>query len=220
MRVAIPLSDDGRVERVFDGATTLMVIDLRGGDRGEYFETPMRNRSMKERARELSAMGVDVLLCNEISHALESLIASPVRSLEYLGGKLIAYVTAALVGLLPVWLAAVLLFNVPFRGSPLLLVTLTIDFLLASVGMALFIGNLARSQQTATVIALFVFFVPGFFLTGMIDPLDATDLTSAAISYALPRHLPQRSHPGRGVATGARAADPFHRMGEFRGADF
>ena len=76
MRVAIPLSDDGRVERVFDGATTLMVIDLRGGDRGEYFETPMRNRSMKERARELSAMGVDVLLCNEISHALESLIAS------------------------------------------------------------------------------------------------------------------------------------------------
>ena len=118
--------------------------------------------------------------------SLESLIATPVRGMEYLGGKLIAYVTASLVGLLPVWLAATLLFGVPFRGNPLLLIVLAIDFLLASIGMALFIGSMVRSQQTATVIALFVFFVPGFFLTGMIDPIDTTDWVSAAISYALP----------------------------------
>jgi len=118
--------------------------------------------------------------------SLESIIATPVRGLEYLGGKLIAYVTAALVGLLPVWLVATLLFGVPFRGNPLLLVLLTADFLLASVGMALLIGNLVRSQQTATVIALFVFFVPGFFLAGLIDPVDTTDLLGTAVSYALP----------------------------------
>ena len=118
--------------------------------------------------------------------SLEALIATPVRSLEYLGGKLVAYVTAALVGLLPVWLVATVLFGVPFRGNPLLLVMLTVGFLLASVGMALFIGNLVRSQQTATVIALFVFFVPGFFLTGMIDPIDTTDLLGTAMSYVMP----------------------------------
>jgi len=118
--------------------------------------------------------------------SLESLIATPVRGLEYLGGKLIAYVTAALVGLLPVWLVATLLFGVPFRGNPLLLVVLAADFLLASVGMAIFIGSVVRSQQTATVAALFVFFVPGFFLTGLIDPIDTTDLLGTAISYALP----------------------------------
>jgi ABC-type multidrug transport system permease subunit len=33
---------------------------------------------------------------------------------------------------------------------------------------------------------LFIFFVPGFFLTGMIDPIDTTDLVSTAFSYALP----------------------------------
>ena len=118
--------------------------------------------------------------------SLESLIATPVRGLEYLGGKLIAYVTTALVGLLPVWLVATLLFGVPFRGNPLLLVVLTVDFLLASVGMAIFIGNVVRSQQTATVVALFVFFVPGFFLAGLIDPIDTTDLLGTAVSYALP----------------------------------
>ncbi len=118
--------------------------------------------------------------------SLESLVATPVRGVEYLGGKLIAYVTTALVGLLPVWLVATLLFGVPFRGNPLLLILLTTDFLLASVGMALFIGSLARSQQTATVVALFVFFVPGFFMTGLIDPLDTTDLVGTAFSYLFP----------------------------------
>jgi len=120
------------------------------------------------------------------SGSLESLIATPVRGLEYIGGKLVAYVSAALVGLLPVWLVATLLFHVPFRGNPLLLLLLTADFLLASVGMALFIGNMVRSQQTATIAALFIFFVPGFFLTGMMDPIDTTDLLGSAISYILP----------------------------------
>lgn len=118
--------------------------------------------------------------------SMEALIATPVRGLEYLGGKLIAYVTTPLAGLLPVWLVATLLFDVPFRGNPVLLVVLTIDFLLASVGMALFLGNLVHSQQTATVIALFIFFVPGFFLAGLIDPIDTTDLAGTAVSYVMP----------------------------------
>jgi ABC-2 type transport system permease protein len=120
------------------------------------------------------------------SGSIEALIATPVRGLEYLGGKLVAYVTTALVGLLPVWLAATVLFGVPFRGNPVLLVVLTADFLLASAGMALVLGNLVHSQQTATMIALFVFFVPGFFLAGLIDPIDTTDLAGTAVSHIMP----------------------------------
>ena len=118
--------------------------------------------------------------------SLEALIATPVRGVEFLGGKLVAYVTTALVGLLPVWLVTTALFGVPFRGNPVLLVALTGDFLLASVGMALFVGNLVRSQKAATVIALFIFFVPGFFLAGLIDPIDTTDLLGTSFSYILP----------------------------------
>jgi ABC-2 type transport system permease protein len=120
------------------------------------------------------------------SGSLESLITTPVRGLEYLGGKLIAYVTTALGGLAPVWVAVMLLFGVPLRGSPFLLIATTLEFLLASIGMALFLGNVVHSQQTATVIALFVFFVPSFFLAGLIDPLDRTNLLSTAVAYAMP----------------------------------
>jgi ABC-2 type transport system permease protein len=118
--------------------------------------------------------------------SLEALIATPVRGLEYLMGKLAAYVTTALVGLLPVWLVATLLFGVPSRGNPVLLLVLTADFLLASVALALLIGGMVRSQQTATVITLLVFFVPSFFLTGLLDPIDTTDLLGTAVSYAMP----------------------------------
>jgi ABC-type multidrug transport system permease subunit len=117
---------------------------------------------------------------------LESLVVTPVRPLEYLGGKLIAYVSTALVGLLPVWLVATLAFGVPFRGNPLVFLVATAAFLLASMGLAVFIGNLVHSQQTATVIALFIFFVPGFFLAGVIDPIDTTKIVSTGLSHILP----------------------------------
>ncbi len=74
MKVAIPVSD-GLVETVFSNATTLVVIDFRGG-RGEYSEIPVTAQSLKERAQELSALGVDVVLCSEISHALKSMVTA------------------------------------------------------------------------------------------------------------------------------------------------
>ena len=117
---------------------------------------------------------------------LELLVATPVRGLEYLGGKIVAYVTASLVGLIPVWMTASVVFDVPFRGSPLVLVLLTADFLMASVGLATVIGNLVRSQQAATVLSLFIFFVPAFFLSGLLDPIDTTDFIGTLVSYSMP----------------------------------
>jgi len=82
MKVAIPVSD-GLVEAVFSNATTLVVIDFRGG-RGEYLEFPVTAQSLKERAQELSAFGVDVVLCAEICHSLKSMIAA--RGIDVLTG--------------------------------------------------------------------------------------------------------------------------------------
>ena len=74
MRIAIPVTG-GLVETVFSSATTLLVVDLPGG-RGEYSEFPFTAQSLKEHAQELSALGVDVVLCAEISHALKSMITA------------------------------------------------------------------------------------------------------------------------------------------------
>jgi predicted Fe-Mo cluster-binding NifX family protein len=81
MRVAMPISDR-RVARTFDSAPSLLVVDVNSGGRIEFFETPARFRSLRERAKELAAFGVDVVLCDGISHALESMILS--RGIEVL----------------------------------------------------------------------------------------------------------------------------------------
>ena len=76
--------------------------------------------------------------------------------------------------------------NVPLAASSTGSTVLTADFLLASIGLAIVIGNLVHSQQAATVLSLFIFFVPAFFLSGLTEPIDTTKVASTIISYLLP----------------------------------
>jgi len=82
MRIAIPVSD-GLVETIFSNATTLLVIDLRGG-KGGFSEFPVTTQSLKELAQELSTFGVDVVLCAEMCHSLKSMITA--RGIDVLTG--------------------------------------------------------------------------------------------------------------------------------------
>jgi len=118
--------------------------------------------------------------------SLETLIATPVRGFEYLVGKLAAYVTSGLAGALLVWLVAVLYFHVPFRGKLSLFLLLGADYLLASMGFSLLVANFARNQQTATFLVLMIFFVPSFFVAGLIAPVDTTNPGSQLVAYVLP----------------------------------
>lgn len=117
---------------------------------------------------------------------LEALVASPVRGSEYLLGKVLAYVLSGALSLGLAVAVAVLWFQVPLRGSFGLLLLLTVDFYLATMGIALLISRLVSSQQTAMLVVLLVFFVPGFFLSGLILPVNTSSWRSALVSYSLP----------------------------------
>jgi ABC-2 type transport system permease protein len=118
--------------------------------------------------------------------SFETLIASPIRGSEYLIGKLIAYAASGLVSVLLVWLVAVLYFRVPFRGNLLLYLLMGINYLLASMGFSLLIANFVRSQQTAMFLVLMIFFVPSFFVTGLITPVETGHVGSQLVACALP----------------------------------
>jgi len=117
--------------------------------------------------------------------SFEGLIATPVRGAEYLLGKLLAYETSGMVSVVLAWLAAVLWFRVPFRGGLLAFLLLAADYLIASMGISLVIATLVRSQQTAMFLILMTFFVPSFFVAGLILPV-ADEPIARAMSYALP----------------------------------
>jgi len=74
----------------------------------------------------------------------------------------------------------------PLPGDLLLLIWLTLDYFLASMGFSLVISTWISSQQTAMFIVLMVFFVPSFFLTGLIDPINRESLSATLMAWALP----------------------------------
>ncbi len=118
--------------------------------------------------------------------SLESLLATPVQGAEYLLGKLGAYLSCGLLGVLPVWLVAVLYFRVPFEGNFALYLLLSGLYFLAEMGFSIIIANFARNQQTAMLLVLILFFVPSFFVAGLVLPVDTHSLFSLLVAYALP----------------------------------
>ena len=116
----------------------------------------------------------------------EGLIATPVKGVEYLLGKLLAYMSSGLVSALLAVLVAVGWFHVPLRGSLFTFLLLTGAYFIASMGLSLLIAHFVSSQQTAMFVALMVFFVPGFFLAGLILPVNNAPLRARLTSYSLP----------------------------------
>ncbi len=117
---------------------------------------------------------------------LEGLFATPVLGVEYLIGKLLAYIAAGLVSAVLALLVAVLWFRVPFRGSLAVYLLLAADYFLACMGATVVIANFVRSQQTAMFIVLIIFIVPSFFLAGLISPVSTGALAARLTSYAVP----------------------------------
>lgn len=117
---------------------------------------------------------------------LEAIVASPLRGPEYLLGKLAAYVLSGLASAALAAAVAVLWFHVPLRGSFALFLALAALFYLACMGVSLLIAQFASTQQTAMLLVLFVFFVPSFFVAGLIQPVHTASLPALLTSYALP----------------------------------
>jgi ABC-2 type transport system permease protein len=117
---------------------------------------------------------------------LEALIATPVTGIEYQLGKLIAY---ALSGVLSAGLAAgvaTMWFGLPLRGSFGLFLGLSLDFYLACMGVSLLIAQFVPSQQTAMLLVLLIFFVPAFFISGLILPANQSSLGASITTNVLP----------------------------------
>ncbi len=135
----------------------------------------------------MPAVTTTMALTREKEHGtLEQLIATPIRRSELLVGKLIPYVLSGLLGILLCVLVAVYWFGSPFKGSFVLYLVLSIDFLLASLAIALVLSVFVKSQQAAQLGAFLIFFFPGFFLSGIFYPLVSMQPIMKMEAYLVP----------------------------------
>jgi ABC-2 type transport system permease protein len=68
-------------------------------------------------------------------------------------------------------LIGVFLFRVPFHGSVVLLYASMLVYLVAVIGVGLFISSLAKTQQQA-ILGGFSFMVPAILLSGFASPVE------------------------------------------------
>ena len=112
-------------------------------------------------------------------------MVTPIRPVELIVGKMIPFALVGLVDLILVTTGAVLLFEVPLRGSlPLLLVS-SLLFLMSSLGVGLFISTVSQTQQQA-MMSSFFFSMPAFMLSGFTFPIQNMPASIQALSYLNP----------------------------------
>jgi ABC-2 type transport system permease protein len=117
---------------------------------------------------------------------LEGLIVTPLRNSELLVGKFLPYAASGLLSTVLTTAVAMFWFRVPFRGNFSLFMLLSVGFLLGSLGLSLLIANFLKSQQAAMVAMFLVFFMPSFFLGGLMRPVDRTSLVAQIQALVLP----------------------------------
>ncbi len=122
----------------------------------------------------LSLPGVALALAlareNELG-TMERLIATPISKISLLIGKIMPYLAFGMIDVLILLAIGRFLYDVPFRGSLLNYLVLSLLFLFANMGLGLLISVLLRSQQVAMITAFLIFFFPSFFLSGVFFPL-------------------------------------------------
>ncbi|MCX7838943.1 MAG: ABC transporter permease [Anaerolineae bacterium] len=118
--------------------------------------------------------------------SFETLATTPIQAAEYLLGKLLPYVAFGLLSALIAVAVAILWFHVPLRGSLFDLLIFILLYLFASLGETMFIAGFLGSQGTAMRAILLIFFIPSFFMTGIILPIDTRSGIAQLVASFLP----------------------------------
>ena len=148
------------------------------------FHDPWRARSHPARGdANLAAMGI---VREKELGTLEQLNVTPLRRWELIVGKLLPYGVIALVDVLLVVAVAVYWFEVPLRGSMLLLFAMSIVYVLCTLALGLFISTVSDTQQQAMMTATFFFLMPMIYLSGFIFPIENMPRVIQVATYAIP----------------------------------
>src|SRR5215218_2725883 len=116
---------------------------------------------------------------------LEQLAVMPFRPRDVLLGKLLPYLGVAAVDLTVLIGAGLLLFDVPFVGSPLVFALGALLFLFVTVGAGVLISTVSETQGQAIQLAMMTM-LPQILLSGLIFPLQAMAAGVRWIGYLLP----------------------------------
>ena len=116
---------------------------------------------------------------------METLLATPVRPIEVMIGKLTPYVLVGMTQASVILIVARLLFNVPMQGGWLALIVGLFLFIVGSLSLGFLISTLARNQLQAMQMSMF-YMLPSILLSGFLFPFKGMPQWAQWIGTAIP----------------------------------
>jgi ABC-2 type transport system permease protein len=116
---------------------------------------------------------------------MEALLVTPVSTSEILLGKLVPYFVLGMGGMTLSVAMAIVLFDVPFEGSFIVLGIVSALFLLTALGMGLLISTISKNQFVAGQVAIIVTFLPALILSGFIFDIASMPVVVQWITHVI-----------------------------------
>jgi len=117
---------------------------------------------------------------------MEQLISTPVKPRELFLGKLVPYFVIGMFDMLLSVLMGEYLFNVPLRGSVVLLFAMAAIFLTGGLSLGMLISIVTRSQLLSSQLAMIVTYLPALLLSGLMYAIPNMPKALQVISYVIP----------------------------------
>jgi len=118
--------------------------------------------------------------------SVEQLIASPVRPVELVVGKLVPYLFMAMLDMMLIIAVAYVVFKVPIKGSFVLMFFMALLYMTNVLGLGVVLSTLTSTVQSAMLGAMLVSILPSVLLSGFVFPLENMPSVLQALSLIVP----------------------------------
>jgi drug efflux transport system permease protein len=117
---------------------------------------------------------------------MEQVRMSPIGTVTYVLGKTVPYFFISIISSMSIVGLAMLMFDLPMRGSWAMLLVAISLFLIGALAFGLLISTIAETQQVAFQMALLTSYLPTLMLSGFIFPISSMPAFLQAVTYVVP----------------------------------
>ena len=117
---------------------------------------------------------------------MEQVRMSPIGPLAYVLGKTAPYFVISLAAAMGVVVLSMALFDLPMRGSWIVLIGAVSLFLVGALAFGVLISTIAETQQVAFQVALLTSYLPTLMLSGFIFPIASMPVVLQGVTYIVP----------------------------------
>ncbi len=117
---------------------------------------------------------------------MEQVLSTPLRPAEMVLGKMLAYFLVGVTDAAVTVIVGLLIFQVPFRGSYLMLALSTCLFLFGALFWGIFVSAVSPTQLQAYQIGILTSFLPAFLLSGFVYAIETMPTIIQVITRVVP----------------------------------